>query len=284
MTRYRFLFEQMVRRELRQKYKGSALGVLWYFVNPLVLMGAYALIFSVLLKVAADIPDYPLFLLVGLIVWVFFSQALLAAAPSLVLNAPLVRKVRFPREAIPASVATVQLATFLVMLAVVMPVALVLRGSLDPALALLPLIVVLLFGLVLGLSLAVAVLHAHYRDVEPVLGAALLPWFFLTPIFLPVDDMPGVNDHPWVGDAAGVGQPGGSVHRRRAGRAVQRRGAVGGPPALSRGRGRRGAGPRGAAVPADGARPGGGRLRPRARSCSTRPRARSRSCTSAAAR
>ena len=118
MLRYRFLFEQMVRRELRQKYKGSALGVLWYLVNPLVLMGAYALVFSVLLQVA-DVPDYPLFLLVGLIVWVFFSQALLAAAPSLVMNASLVRKVRFPREAIPASVATVQLVTFLVMLGLV---------------------------------------------------------------------------------------------------------------------------------------------------------------------
>ncbi|MGI8844975.1 MAG: ABC transporter permease [Thermoleophilaceae bacterium] len=197
--RYRFLFEQMVRRELRQKYKGSALGVLWYLVNPLVLMGAYALVFSVLLQVA-DVPDYPLFLLVGLIVWVFFSQSLLAAAPSLVQNAALVRKVRFPREAIPASVATVQLATFLVMLAVVTPVAIVVRGSLDPALLLLPVIVVLLFCLVLGLSLTVAVLHAHFRDVEPVLATALLPWFFLTPIFLPVDSMPGVADHAWVGD------------------------------------------------------------------------------------
>ena len=144
--RYRFLFEQMVRRELRQKYKGSALGVLWYLVNPLVLMGAYALVFSVLLKVA-DQPHYPLFLLVGLIVWVFFSQALLSAAPSLVQNAPLVRKVRFPRETIPASVATVQLATFLVMLAVVAPLSIAVRGSLDVSLLLLPLIVALLFCL-----------------------------------------------------------------------------------------------------------------------------------------
>lgn len=206
MLRYRFLFEQMVRRELRQKYKGSALGVLWYLVNPLVLMGAYALVFSVLLRVA-DVPDYPLFLLVGLIVWVFFSQALLAAAPSLVTNASLVRKVRFPREAIPASVATVQLVTFLVMLAIVLPVALIVRGSLDPALALLPVIVVLLFAMVLGLSLAVAVLHAHFRDVEPVLGAVLLPWFFLTPIFLEVDDMPGVDSHRWVGDLLEWGNP-----------------------------------------------------------------------------
>jgi len=198
--RYAFLFEQMVRRELRQKYKGSVLGVLWYLVNPVVLMGAYALVFSVLWRIV-DIPDYPLFLIVGLIVWVFFAQALLAAAPSLVLSAPLVRKVRFPREAIPASVATVQLITFAVMLAILVPVALAVRGSLDPALLLLPVIVTLLFGLVLGLSLVVSALHAHYRDVEPVLGAALLPWFFLTPIFFRVDDLPGVADHRLIGDA-----------------------------------------------------------------------------------
>jgi ABC-type polysaccharide/polyol phosphate export permease len=199
MLRYRFLFEQMVRRELRQKYKGSALGVLWYLVNPLVLMGAYALMFSVLLRVA-NVPDYPLFLLAGLIVWVFFSQSLLAAAPSLVQNAPLVRKVRFPREAIPASVTTVQLATFLVMLALLLPVALVVRDVLDPALLLLVPIVAFLFCLALGFSLLAAVLNAHYRDVEPILGAALLPWFFLTPIFLRVEDFPGVAEHAWLGD------------------------------------------------------------------------------------
>ena len=204
--RHRFLFEQMVRRELRQKYKGSALGIAWYLVNPLVLMGAYALVFKVLLDVA-NIPDYPIFLLAGLIVWVFFSQALLAAAPSLVLNAPLVRKVRFPRETIPASVATVQLITFLAMLLLLLPVALLVRDSLDPALLLLPLVVGSLFCLVLGLSLLVAVLHAHYRDVEPVLAAGLLPWFFLTPLFLPVEDFPGIGDHELIGDLLEWGNP-----------------------------------------------------------------------------
>jgi lipopolysaccharide transport system permease protein len=199
VLRYRFLFEQMVRRELRQKYKGSVLGVLWYLINPVVLMGAYALVFSVLLKVAT-IPDYPLFLIAGMIVWVFFSQALIAAAPSLVENAPLVRKVRFPREAIPASAAAVQLATFLVMVVLLLPVELILRGSADPALLLLPLVIALLFCFVLGLSLGLSVLHAHYRDVEPVLTAALLPWFFVTPIFLPVEEIPGVANREWLGD------------------------------------------------------------------------------------
>jgi ABC-type polysaccharide/polyol phosphate export permease len=169
-------------------------------------MGAYALVFSVLLRVA-DIEHYPLFLICGLIVWVFFAQTLMAAAPSLVQNASLVRKVRFPREAIPASVAVVQLGTFMVMLAIVLPVALAVRGTLEPDLLLLPVVVLLLFALVLGLSLAVAVLQAHFRDVEPVLTAALLPWFFATPIYLPVEKIPGVADHQLIGDLLEWGNP-----------------------------------------------------------------------------
>jgi ABC-type polysaccharide/polyol phosphate export permease len=206
VLRYRFLFEQMVRRELRQKYKGSALGLLWYLINPLVLMGAYLLVFSVLLRVA-NIPDYPLFVVAGMIVWVFFAQAMLAAAPSMEQNAPLVRKVRFPRESIPAATAVVQLATFLVMLAILTPVVLAIRHTLDLELLVLPLVVALLFCFVLGLSLAVSVLHAHYRDVEPVVAAALLPWFFVTPIFLRVDDLPGVASRQWLGDLLEWGNP-----------------------------------------------------------------------------
>ena len=198
--RYGYLFEQMVRRELRQKYKGSALGVLWYFINPLVLMGAYALVFSVMLKFGGDIPDYPLFLLVGIVVWVFFSQALLTAAPSFVRQAALVRKVPFPRELVPGSVATVQMITFSLMLAMLAPAVFAIRGTLDWQLALLPAIWIAFFAFVLGLSLTVAALHAHYRDVEPVLGAVLLPWFFVTPIFFRVEDLPGASSHPFIAD------------------------------------------------------------------------------------
>jgi ABC-type polysaccharide/polyol phosphate export permease len=104
-------------------------------------------------------------------------------------------------------VAVVQLGTFLVMLAIVLPVALAVRGTLEPDLLLLPVVVLLLFALVLGLSLAVAVLQAHFRDVEPVLTAALLPWFFATPIYLPVEKIPGVADHQLIGDLLEWGNP-----------------------------------------------------------------------------
>lgn len=198
MLRYRYLFEQMVRRELRQKYQGSALGVLWYVVNPLVLMGAYALIFGVLLSVGRTYPDYPVFIFVGLIAWLFFSQSLLAGASSLVDHSSLVSKVRFPRETVPAAVATVQMVPFLAMLAIVAPVVIALRDSFGPALLLVVPVVVCLYAFTLGLALIAAALHAYFRDVQPVLAAALLPMFFVTPIFFEVQKLPGLQDHRWL--------------------------------------------------------------------------------------
>jgi ABC-type polysaccharide/polyol phosphate export permease len=181
-----YLFAQLVRRELRQKYQGSVLGIAWYLINPLVLMAAYWFLFGVVLK-AFSIEDYPLFLLCGLIVWIFFSQSLMAAATSLLDQGALIRKARFAREAIPASVVTVQLVTFLVVLGLLAVLCVAIRGTLEPALLLLPVVLGCLAVFVLGLSLAVAVLHAYYRDVAPILSAALLPWFFLSPIFFNVD-------------------------------------------------------------------------------------------------
>ena len=183
-----FLFEQLVRRELRQKYQGSVLGVAWYVINPLVLMASYWFLFGVVLDVF-NYEHYPLFLLTGLVVWLFFSQCLTQAATSLLDQGSLIRKARFARETIPAAVVAVQLVTFLVVLALLAVVTIAIRGTLDVALLLLPVVLACLAAFALGLALAVAVLHAFYRDVAPILGAALLPWFFLSPIFFSVESL-----------------------------------------------------------------------------------------------
>lgn len=196
--RYRYLFEQMIRRELRQKYKGSALGVLWYVVNPLVLMGAYSLMFTYVLRYDA-IDDYPLFLLIGITIWVFFSQTVTSSATALIDQSALVRKVRFPRETIPAAVVAVQLVIFAVLFVLLVPLCVAIRGSLGFELLVLPLLVVALAAFVLGCALAVAILHAYFRDVSPIVSAALLPWFFVTPIFFRPDAFPGEENHPWIG-------------------------------------------------------------------------------------
>ncbi len=206
MRAYRYLYEQMVRRELRQKYKGSLLGVLYYLVNPLVLMAAYALMFSYVLRYDR-IDDYPLFLLIGIAVWLFFSQSLLSAATSLIEQAALVRKVRFPREIIPAAAVSVQWVIFAVLLVLVTPVTLAIRGSAGPELVLLPVLLVAVGVFVLGLALIVSVLHAYFRDVAPILSAVLLPWFFVTPIFFRPTDFPGLDTRPWLGDVLRWGNP-----------------------------------------------------------------------------
>lgn len=196
--RYRYLFEQMVRRELRQKYKGSALGLLWYLVNPLVLMAAYSVMFTYVLKRPFKVHDYAMFVLVGIVVWMFFSQSLTAGATALLDQGALVRKAVFPRETIPAAVVTVQLVTFCMLLALIAPVVFLIHGSLSLSLVLLPVYVALLFLFSLGLALAVSVLHAYFRDVAPILTAVLLPWFFFTPIFFPPTGFPGSHGHHWV--------------------------------------------------------------------------------------
>jgi ABC-type polysaccharide/polyol phosphate export permease len=188
MRRYRFLFEQLVRRELRQKYQGSALGLAWYLVNPLVLMAAYWFMFGRVLPVVSH-DDYPLFLMAGLLVWLFFSQSLLGAAGSLLEQGALIRKARFPREVIPAAGVTVQFVTFVAVLALVAVVTVAVRGTFDWPLLLLPPLLVALFAFAAGLALVVSILHAYFRDVAPILAAILLPWFFVSPIFFDPADI-----------------------------------------------------------------------------------------------
>lgn len=197
MRRYSYLFSQLVRRELRQKYKGSALGVLWYLVNPLVLMAVYGVMLGPLLK-AVNYADYPIFILAGLVVWLFFAQSLTAAATSLVEQTALISKVRFPRETIPTATVAVQLVPFAAMLVVLVPVSLIVRGSASWALLLLPVVIVCLFALTLGLALIAATAHAYFRDVQPILTAALLPWFFVSGILFQLQSLPGFHSHHWI--------------------------------------------------------------------------------------
>jgi ABC-type polysaccharide/polyol phosphate export permease len=182
LIRYRELFANLFQRELRVKYKGSVLGVAWSLANPLVLMGIYVLVFSTLWHVANGIDHYPLYLLSGLTVWIFFASSLETASRSMLDSADLIKKVRFPRQLVAFSVVATQLVTFGVMFSVLFVVNLVLlprtRGEIWLAIPLACVVV----AFVAGVALAVASLNVVFRDVEHLVGALLLPWFFLTPI------------------------------------------------------------------------------------------------------
>jgi lipopolysaccharide transport system permease protein len=195
--RYRELFGSLFRRDLRSKYRGSFLGLAWSLLHPLVLMAVYLLVFSLLWKVAeVGSGDYWLFLLCGLPAWVFFATASQAASRSLIENANLIRKVRFPRQLVPLSVVATHFVGFVVMLAVVIVLSLFkLPETRDTVWLAIPL-GALFACIVAGAALAIASLNALFRDVEHLLAALLLPWFFLTPILYSLGELPGVEDYP----------------------------------------------------------------------------------------
>jgi ABC-type polysaccharide/polyol phosphate export permease len=124
VIRYPDLFMNIFRRELHGKYRGSILGLFWTLLNPLALMGVYTFVFSVLLK-AFDIEHYPLFILSGLVTWVFFQSAVQMACSSLFGQPSLVKQVRFPRHFLPLAVVATNIVTLGAMLVVVVAVNLV---------------------------------------------------------------------------------------------------------------------------------------------------------------
>jgi homopolymeric O-antigen transport system permease protein len=197
VLRYRELFGSLFRRDLRAKYRGSVLGLGWSLLHPLVLMLVYLLVFSVLWKVSeVGSNDYWLFLLCGLPAWVFFATASQAASRSLLENANLIRKVRFPRQLVPLSIVGTNLVGFAVMLGVVVVLSLWRIPEARSTVWLAFPLAALFACIVAGFALAVASLNALYRDVEHLLAALLLPWFFLTPILYSLDKLPGVADYP----------------------------------------------------------------------------------------
>jgi lipopolysaccharide transport system permease protein len=207
LVRYRELFGNLFRRDVQAKYRGSILGLAWTLANPVLLMAVYLLVFSVLWKTPFGTEGhYALFLLVGLAAWLFFSQSVQAACRSMLDNANLIRKTRFPRQLVPLSIVATHLISFGVMLVGLLIVNFILlpRVRATEWLALpLALALVAFTG---GLALVVASLNVLFRDIEFLVSALLLPLFFLTPVLYPLSD-PQIARRDWVVDLIHWGNP-----------------------------------------------------------------------------
>jgi ABC-type polysaccharide/polyol phosphate export permease len=193
LRRHRELYNNLTLRELRGKYKRSALGWGWSLVNPVLQMGIYSLVFGYFLKVEPPVGDpsglhvFAFFLLCGLLPWSFLANGLTAGMGSLLANANLVKKVWFPREILVAAAVSGFGVSLLIELGVLC-VALLIAGNLVlpwllPVLA----VVVVQAAFVLGLSLTLSVCSVYFRDLEHLLGLALQFWFYATPIVYTVE-------------------------------------------------------------------------------------------------
>ena len=181
---YRELFRQLVRKELKVKYKNSTLGFAWSMLNPAFLMLVYWLVFSVFLKNPQ--PNFPIWILSGVLVWSFFSSSLAAGTNSITGNSYLVGKVRFPREILPLSTVGAALIHFLLQTTVVLVGMLAFGINLNWGA--LPLVVPALFTallLAVGLAMLLSAINVYARDTQHLLELLLLAWFWLCPILVP---------------------------------------------------------------------------------------------------
>jgi ABC-2 type transport system permease protein len=177
---YREILLNLVRKELKVKYTASVLGAVWSILNPIVFLAVFSFVTKVLQN---QIPDFPVFLLSGLLAWNLFSAALLQGSRSVIDNANLVKKVAFPREILPLSSIGVALVDFVLQSAVLMLFIFVSGHGLGAAaLVLYPLSILTVVVFTVALVFWVAALNVRYRDVGHLLNLGLLVWFWMTPI------------------------------------------------------------------------------------------------------
>lgn len=186
--RYRFLLEQLVKRNFNTKYRQSVLGVLWSFLNPLLTMAVQYLVFSALFR--SDIPHFPVYLLSGIILFSFMNECVTLGMDAIVASGPLIKKVAMPKMVYPLSrciTALIGLGLSLIPLAGAMLLS---RTPLTPALVLVPAAVMMTFAFVLGITLILCTMNVFFRDTRFLWSVASLLWTYATPIFYPITIIP----------------------------------------------------------------------------------------------
>ncbi|MBQ4061879.1 MAG: ABC transporter permease [Christensenellaceae bacterium] len=186
---YRQMIFGLVKKDLRGRYKGSVLGFLWTFINPLLQLLVYTLVFSVIL--GSNIEKYYLYLFVALIPWIFFSSSI-AGGSSCVLNQKgMVTKIYFPREVLPISHVTTCFMNMVYSMVVVIAVSII-SGTPFSIIGYLclPIIMIVEYFLALGIAMIVSSLTVFFRDLEYIVGILMMVWQFLTPIMYSIDMVP----------------------------------------------------------------------------------------------
>ena len=187
-SRYRFLIKQLVSRDFKTKYKRSVLGVLWSFLNPLLTMSVQYIVFSTLFR--SNIPNFALYLLIGIVCFSYFSEATNLTLTSIVGNASLITKVYVPKYLYSLTRVMSSTVNFLLALIPLFAVLLLTRTPLSWSFLLLPLPILCLFCLCLGVGMTLASSMVFFRDTQFLWGVLSMLWMYATPIFYPESILP----------------------------------------------------------------------------------------------
>jgi lipopolysaccharide transport system permease protein len=188
LYQYRVLLWSLAQRELKARYRGSALGFLWTFLNPMLLMLVYALLFTVYMR--QDMEHYTLFQFVGLLPWIWFSSSVGGGASAISDRRDLLTKVKFPPQVLPASVVATNAANFLLSLPLVLGLSLLSGVKPTAHVLLVPLVALVQGVFTLGVTYLVSALNVTFRDLQHVVNNLLTLAFFLTPVLYPVRLVP----------------------------------------------------------------------------------------------
>ena len=185
---YRELIRNLVIRDLKVRYKNSVLGILWSLLNPLLMTIVFTVVFTLLLR--NNTPNYPVFFMCGYLPWSFLSDSVVGGTNSIVGNAHLIKKVYFPREVLPLADVLSGLVNFLLALVVLFGAILVFHVGLTASVLLLPVVIVAQVLFTLGLVFFLSTANVFYRDTQHIMQVVMQAWFFLTPIFYPIEIIP----------------------------------------------------------------------------------------------
>ncbi len=177
---YRQLLKSNVRKEIRGKYKGSFLGVLWSFVNPLLTTLIYAIVFPFIMRNTQD--NYVVFLIIGILPWTWFTTSIIQGTSCVLANAGIVKKVYFPREILPISVVTSGLINYLISFIIIILFLLFSGIGLSIYIVFIPLIILIQFILSLGILLITCAINVYIRDAEYIITFFVNMLFYATPI------------------------------------------------------------------------------------------------------
>lgn len=185
---YRELLKTNVKKEIRGKYKNSFLGVIWSFLNPLLQVAVYAIVFPFILRNTQE--NYVVFLCVGLIPWSFFSASIVRSASTMIENGNIIKKVFFPREILPISVVTSETVNFIISTIIILIFVLIGGLGISKYILFYPLILLIQYLLLIGISFIVSSINVYFRDLQHLIGIFLQILFYMTPIVYSGETIP----------------------------------------------------------------------------------------------
>ena len=188
LIKYKEFLRTNVKKDIRGKYKGSFLGVLWSFINPLLSVVVYAIVFHYIMRFNID--HYLIYLISGIIPWTFFTNSVNAGLNSILFNADIIKKVYFPRVILPISGVTSCLVNFSISCIIVIIFALLSGVGISFYLLLLPVVALIQYIFTLGIAFILSAVEIYVRDIEHIITFFISMLFYVTPILYTPDYVP----------------------------------------------------------------------------------------------